>query len=268
MNHDRKFRTIDGFKISATHTVGKGKAIILWLHGITVNRNEYLNFFKDGAALLKTKGVDSLRIDFRGHGKSSGTSLDFSVVGQMLDVEVSIAYLTTRYDLGVQGIHIVACSFGAPPAIFTALRHPNTVRSITLIAPVLSYERTFLAPETPWAQSIFNSETFSRLIKTNKLYVNDDFPISSRLVEEMHIIDPEDALRRVTQRVVIIHGDSDTMVPYAVSEEIAREIQHIKFISFRNMDHGFTDVNDEDGDSAESIENKNRIYEIIDETCK
>jgi hypothetical protein len=109
--------------------------------------------------------------------------------------------------------------------------------------------------------------TLSRLQKTNKLYINEDFAISSRLVEEMRIIDPEAALRRIIQRVVLIHGDSDTMVPYAVSEKIADEVQQINFISFSKMDHGFTDINDDSGDSPESIRNKNRIYEVIEETC-
>lgn len=263
-----RLKTTDGFRISAAYTVANGNATILWLHGITVNKDEYLNFYKDGAELLKSKGIDSLRIDFRGHGKSSGTSLDFSVTGQMLDVEASIAYLRAIHDIELKGIHIVACSFGAPPAIFTALRYPDIIRSIILISPVLSYQRTFLIPETPWAKSVFNDDKFSQLATTNRLYVDDEFPISSRLVEEMRIIDPEAALTKVKQRVILIHGESDSMVPYQVSKSIAQKIRRIKFIPFANMDHGFTDFDDEQGDSAKSIANKNKIYKIIEEACR
>ncbi|MBU0578240.1 lysophospholipase [Patescibacteria group bacterium] len=239
--------------------------MVLWLHGITVNKDEYLNFFSDGAKYLYDYGFDSLRFDFRGHGESSGTSLDFSISGQMLDIESVIDYLFTYYKKNELRINLVGCSFGAPPAIYSALRYPDIVQGITLIAPVLSYKRTFINPETDWAQSIFNKKTLSKLSKTNKLYVNDDFPISAGLVEEMRLIEPDLALKQVKQDIVILHGDSDTMVPFSVSRDIADSSPRIRLVSFRNMDHGFTDIDDEIGTSKKSKENKKRIYEIIAE---
>ena len=96
MNRSLTIKTIDGFSIAAVHTLSEEKAVVLWLHGITESMDEYLGFFKDGAKYLSDQGIDSLRIDFRGHGKSSGTSLDFSIVGQMLDVESAINFIRRR----------------------------------------------------------------------------------------------------------------------------------------------------------------------------
>ena len=93
MENYRTLKTIDGYQIAISHTIVDKKILILWLHGITVNKDEYLEFFKEGAEYVSQKGIDSLRIDFRGHGDSSGTSLDFSIVGQMIDIDSAIKYI-------------------------------------------------------------------------------------------------------------------------------------------------------------------------------
>jgi len=267
MNKECEFKTVDGFKIVGTHTISSGRGVALWLHGITVNRNEFQGFFKDGAQFLSNAGIDSLRIDFRGHGDSSGSSLDFSVTGQMLDVDAAIRYLAHFYKTKFKLI-IVGCSFGAPPALFAAEQYPSTVDGIVLIAPVLSYRRTFLEPETDWAKSIFNQRTLSRLEKTNKLFINPRFPVSSRLVEEMKIVKPENVMCNLDREIITIHGDADSMVPFQASEDLAKTNSKIKLIPFFEMEHGFMDADDESGKSPRSMENKLRIYKIIQDQFK
>ncbi|HEY4831233.1 MAG TPA: hypothetical protein VIH61_01550, partial [Waddliaceae bacterium] len=97
----------------------------------------------------------------------------------------------------------------------------------------------------------------------NRLFINPDFPISSRLVEEMKIIKPEIVLQKLRKRISVIHGDADSMVPFQASKDLTKGNKLIKFIPFRGMDHGYADANDEDGVSYQSIANKLRIYNII-----
>jgi pimeloyl-ACP methyl ester carboxylesterase len=264
MEKNLTLKTIDNYSISVIHTICKGKGIILWLHGITVNKDEYLNFFSDGVKYLCEKGFDSIRFDFRGHGESSGTSLDFSIVGQMFDVDSVMEYLIGHYQKKLK-INIVGCSFGAPAAIFTAINYKIYVKKVILISPVISYKDTFLEPKTEWAKSIFNNKTLSDLKIKKKLFFDENFPISYRLVEEMKIIKPDLAINNVKQNIVLIHGDSDSMVPYAVSRNISKHFKNIKFISVKGMDHGFMDKNDEEGISRKSLNNKMLIYRIIEE---
>jgi hypothetical protein len=262
-NNKVKLKTVDGFSISGIHSVSESTTVILWLHGITVNKNEYLNLFKDGAEFLGNYGVDSLRIDFRGHGESNGKSTDFTIIGQMIDIDSAILYLQDYYKSKKMNLHIVSCSFGAPPSIFTAFLHPEIVKSITMIAPVLSYQRTFIKPETEWATSIFNLKTISKLYKTGKLYINNKFPIGITLFKEMQLIQPELFIGQINHKVTIIHGDSDTMVPYNVSKDLSMKYNNINLITIKEMDHGFNDLNDEIGNSEASMNNKQYIYNII-----
>jgi len=242
MNTQCTLKTLDNYTIAAIHTISSRKRLILWLHGLGMDKDEYLSFFRQGAEYLANKGFDSLRIDFRGHGSSSGTSSDFSVAGQMLDIECAIKFILEAYSEKIP-LYIVGCSFSAPPAIFTALNHPDLVKGIVLVSPVLSYKRTFLDSIDFW-RPMFNP----------------------RLIEEMKIIHPDLALREVKQHVAIIHGDSDSMVPYAITKEISNQIG-IRLYSIPKMGHGFTDINDKTSMSKESQDNKVRIFDIISENC-
>lgn len=264
MKHKKvNLKTVDGFSIKGVHTITQQKSIILWLHGITVNKNEYLDLFKDGAEFVGNSGIDSLRIDFRGHGSSSGNSMDFTITGQMIDIDSAINYIRKYYKSEKIELHIVGCSFGAPPSIFTALKEMDIVKSIILIAPVLSYQRTFIEPETDWAASIFNNITITKLYKSNKIYFDKYFPVSMKFYQEMLLIKPEVLIGDVKQDITIIHGDCDSMVPYQVSKELALKFKNINLISVSDMDHGFNDMNDEVGNSEKSLKNKNNIYNII-----
>ena len=265
MNKECRLQTVDGFSLAAVHTLTEeARSVVLWLHGITVDKNEYLGFFGEGANYLAKRQCDSLRIDFRGHGSSSGSSLDFSIAGQMLDVEAALGYLLDYYSTRSLKIHIVACSFGAPPAIFIALQRA-AIGTLVLIAPVLSYKRTFLEPETEWAKGIFTQTALSSAAKTNQLFFNPDFPISMRLIEEMALIQPNQALAELTRPTLVIHGDADSIVPFNASKEAVRRARYAKLKRFRGMDHGFTDKEDDTGTTPRSIENKRRIYALIEQ---
>jgi pimeloyl-ACP methyl ester carboxylesterase len=267
MSDSQILTTCDGYNISAIHTVSKKQKVVLWLHGITVDKNEYLNFFKDGADYLSMNGIDSLRIDFRGHGESEGTSKEFSIIGQNIDTKAAIKFITDYYSGANIEVYILGCSFGAPPAIYAAIEYPKIIKKLLLISPVLSYKRTFLNPETEWAQELFNPETISLLEKTDELFLNEHFPIGMRLIEEMKIIRPETDINLTTQETIIIHGDADSMVPFDVSEKISKTSNKITLYPIKGMDHGFTDKLDEEGIGTKSLENKNYIYDLLVDQC-
>lgn len=263
MDQKHLVRTVDGFQLSIVVTEGTGRDIVIWMHGITVNKDEYLGFFSEGAHYLAKEGFTSIRFDFRGHGESSGNSLDFSIVGQNLDAKAVIDYTKERFRNTRTRLHVVAASFGAPPAIFTAARYPHAIHKICLISPILSYERTFLEPETEWATEIFTQDQLQALDKEGKLLFAQDFWIDRRLVEEMYIVRPDVALRELPQSVLIFHGDQDSMVPYDVTAEICRGLAHVKLVTMHGVDHGFMLEGDDEGRSPGSIKNKLAIYRQI-----
>ena len=259
-----RVRTIDGYDISAVLSrVGHGD-VVIWMHGISVDKDEYLGFFRDGAQRFADRGISSVRFDFRGHGESSGSSLDFSIVAQNLDMRAIMRLVQSQFGPSAR-IHVVGTSFGAPPAVFAAERYGATVHSVSLIAPVLSYHRTFLEPETEWSKELFSIEKLQQLDDTGRLYFAPDFYIGHRLIEEMRIIRPATALAELQQPVLVIHGDRDSMVPYDATVQACRGLQHVRLVTLKGADHGFMQEGDEEGLSPQSAANKEAVYRMIEE---
>src|SRR2546425_438656 len=88
-----RLNTVDGFEIATVVTSGMPDNVVIWMHGISVDKDEYLGFFRDGSKFLAGSGFTSIRFDFRGHGESSGSSTEFSIVGQNMDVSSVIAFV-------------------------------------------------------------------------------------------------------------------------------------------------------------------------------
>jgi len=259
--------TLDGFDLAAVVTPGHTDEVIIWLHGISVDKDEHLGFFRDGAVWFARRGPSSIRFDFRGHGESSGTSLDFTIVGQSFDVQAILNLARRQFGPRVR-VHLVAASFGSPPAIFAAHRHPKTVHSVSLIAPVLSYNRTFLQPETEWAKELFSSERLEQLDKTGRLSFSESFSVGHHLVEEMRLINPVGFLAQLKQRVLVVHGDHDSMVPYDATLTVCKGLRHVRLVPLIGADHGFVDAEDEEGTLPESVENREQFFRLVQENLQ
>ena len=256
--------TVDGYDLAAVLSRGSGADVAIWLHGISVDKDEYLGFFRDGAKRLQSKGISSIRFDFRGHGDSGGNSLDFSVITQNLDVQAIMRLAEREFGLRAR-IHLVAASFGAPPAVFAAARYRSRVHTVSLIAPVLSYRRTFLEPETEWTGELFSEEKLQQLEHTGRLYFDPEFCIGPGLVEEMRLLSPTATLASLPQPVLVVHGDRDSMVPYDATVQACAGLEHVRLVTLNGADHGFMQEGDEEGVSPESVANKDKVYGLIEE---
>jgi len=110
MFREIRYRTLDGEKLAGILSIPKNPhGFVLMMHGITESKDEYLGFYSKMAKSLHDNGVASLRFDFRGHGESTGSSLDISVIGDVLDIKASIAQVRKYWK---RPISLVATSFG------------------------------------------------------------------------------------------------------------------------------------------------------------
>lgn len=262
MKNNIYLKTVDGYDISTEINIAESSDLIIWLHGITETKNEYLNFFKDGSAWFEKNGISSVRFDFRGHGNSSGISSEFSIVGQIIDALTVIDYIKSNFKNSYR-IHLVGLSFGAPPSIYLSMKYPDLIKSLTLIAPVLSYKRTFINPETEWAKSLFSETNVNELEKTGKLYFNESFFIGLNLYIEMNLVNPEMFLPKIIQPTLVMHGDKDSMVPYDATNQICKNLSNLNLVTLFGSDHGYMQEGDDEGILKKSKENKIFIYEKI-----
>ncbi len=227
--------------------------VILMLHGITTQKNEFADFLARLAVRFIAADIASVRIDFRGHGDSAISSREFSIASQILDVVAALDWMHYQYPSA--RIHLLACSFGAPAAIFASQWRTNLISSISLICPVLDYTRTFLEPTTAWARALFNETTIATAWRTGRLAMTSTFDVDLKLLIEMRALDPAIALARARASVVVIHGEADSMVPFQISKDVCAGLPHVRLVGIPRMEHGFTDVDDDEGTSVASQEN-------------
>ena len=211
------YKSMDGIRLCGIFTASDvPKGYVLMAHGITMNKNEWNNFYVEmSQELCKSKFV-SFRFDFRAHGESEGSQRELTVIGELLDIKASIKKIQEDWS---GKISIIATSFGAGPAILYTAQNPHKVNCLVLLCPVLDYEATFLNPIVPWAKESFNEKGFRDLEEKGFLLLDGVFEIGAKLVEEFRVIKPYGYLKKITCPVLTIHGDMDTMVPYKISKK-------------------------------------------------
>lgn len=117
---------------------------VLMLHGFASSRDEVGNMYKREAEALAAKGVASLRIDFRGFGKSDGDTGATTVDGQLEDAENALAYLKTVKGVDPAKLGVLGFSLGGGIAILTASKHPDEVKSLTTWSSVGDFHKDML----------------------------------------------------------------------------------------------------------------------------
>lgn len=172
-------KTNDGTAINALlFHADSSKGVILYLHGNAGSLRTWGNVAKTYTALH----YDVLIPDYRGYGKSEG-----SINGEkqlFSDVELCYDYLAKTY--GENKIAVLGYSIGTGPAAHVAaVRQPHL---LILQAPYVSL-RDMMGKRFPGLPTFI----LKYPLRTDK------------------------ALKDVKARVVVFHGDSDSIIPYSSS---------------------------------------------------
>lgn len=256
-------KSLDGISIPAVFCVSNGESrrALLFLHGITTQKDEYGDFFADLARAFAAQGIASLRIDFRGHGESAVPQREFSVASQICDTLAAVRWLSGR--TACETVSLLGCSFGCPPAVFSSQILKDVVDKIVLVCPVLDYKRTFLRPETPWAKKEFSASSRKEWLKRGFLTINGSLTADAKLLCELGSLEPFETLKRAKTRCLLIHGTADSMVPFAVAKAIVEQRPSTEHLFIENMDHGYGDADDESGVNRKSKRNFATIRDSI-----
>lgn len=255
------YKSLDGTQLCGIFTLPENpRDFVLMAHGITMDKNEWNDFYVEIAQELCKRKFASLRFDFRAHGESQGVQRELTVIGELLDIKASAKKIMENWK---GKISIIATSFGAGPALLYVAQNKNIVSCLILFCPVLDYKATFLNPIVPWAKDSFNEKGFKELEKRGFLLLDGMFEIGVKMVEEFRIIKPYEYLKNITCPVLTIHGDMDSMVPYEISKKYGSPNEHSKFITLKGADHGFVAYDDETGESEQSQKNKKFVIQEI-----
>ena len=198
--------TSDGVRIHGWFVPGSGDTTLLWFHG---NGGNISNRADNIAGLNRRLGVSILIIDYRGYGLSEGSPNE---QGTYLDAETAVAHALSRPDVDPERLVLFGRSLGCAVAAEMALRHD--VYAVVLESPFTSIQA-------------MASRAYPFL------------PGLGLLVGNMY--DTLGKTARIDAPVMVLHGDSDEIVPFEMGREVFEAASEPKrFYRIRGAGHNDT----------------------------
>ena len=255
------FKSFDGTALEGTYVSGHGKseAVVILVHGITSSRDEF-GLFSGLADHLVNKGVPSFRFDYRCHGKSNQPMETMTLSGIVNDIESAVALGMAQASASC--VHIVGMSFGGGLTAFWAATTEIAVTSVVMLSPVIDYEEDVLGQHGAIIDSKLTTDAAEQLHVKGFLEI-DGFRYGTALLNELRFISGVEGLLRLKCDSLILHGDADSIVPYASSQRSVTLNERCKLVNIPGTDHGFGVEDDEDLSSPETKEKHQEVFGII-----
>ena len=185
---DVSLTAADGTKLHGWHVPGESRTTLLWLHGNAGNISHRVDNI---AMLVRHTGLGVFIIDYRGYGRSEGKPTE---KGLYMDAEAAFEHLTSDVGLDPErDIVLFGRSLGVGVAVEMATR--RRVRSVVV-------------------ESGFTS--------VREMSKSSGMGLLSILI--LPILDARyDSLSKIGSAlspVMVIHGDSDDIVPFEMAEKL------------------------------------------------
>ncbi len=257
-----KFKSYDGYKLEGSFQNAESNitGALLFVHGITSSRDE-LGFHSDMADFLATKGIASLRFDFRYHGVYE-SSLEKLTLGELVnDIDAAFNALKKNVKNLTSDFFIVGTSFGGGLVTYWVdFFNKSEIKKVILNAPVIDYEDDVLKRNN----LVVNGELTEKAIKqlNSKGFVKSSgINFGRGLINELQSINGIRSIKNLGKRAWIFHGKDDEDVPLSSSEKFKSPDTGLTIIP--NVGHGFGIDIDEDLDHPETKAIHQKIYQDV-----
>lgn len=187
------FEAPDGVRLSAWHVPSRNGAAVAMFHGYAGNRQQLTS----EAATLATHGYGVLLVDSRAHGQSGGAETTHGD-RERGDVRAALDFLASGADAPAR-LGLLGFSAGAAPLPAVAAEDPR-VGAVVLAGCTTS--ATQFSRDESGRLAWLKSPVILAVMRANGI--------------DPQAIDPLEAVSRLSPRaVLIVHGESDSIVPVA-----------------------------------------------------
>lgn len=182
------------------------------------------------------RGRAFLRLDYRGHGASSGRFQDGSIGDWLADALAAFDALTEGKQV------VVGSSMGGWFAMLLAKLRPDRVAGLMLLAPAPDFPKRLVEPNLPPDARVALARDGVWLRPSR--YSDSAWPFTRHLLEESvahHVLDGDPI--PVSGPVHILHGDRDQDVPWqhGLKSKDALEAEELVFHLLKGGDHRLSD---------------------------
>ena len=215
--------------------VEKAPAIAMF-HGFTGHKSETHRFFIHVARALCNAGYVVLRFDFRGSGDSDGEFEDMTVPKEVSDASRAVDFLSDLTMVNPEKIGVIGLSMGGRVAAILASKDKR-IRFVVLYSAALSsLKEKFLGQ--------LEKEDLKKLEKGEAVHIGNGWYLKKDFFETVDSPVPLEVLDKIKVPVLIIHGDSDSVVPIDDAQkgyEILKDLNNKnELYIIKGGDHTFT----------------------------
>ena len=204
--------------------------MVILMHGFASQKNN--DQWRTLAKELETRGIASIRFDFDGHGESQGRFQDMTIPKEIDDAKVVYNYV--RSLPYVTSISFAGHSQGGVVAGMTAAElGRDLVKSVVLLAPAASLR-----------DDVVRGDLFDVKFDPNKpakhyLAIPGNRKVGLDYITTLKDLPIYEVTAKYTGPVFIIHGKSDTVVPYTCGILYKHFCPNSRLELIDRADHGF-----------------------------
>ncbi|MBQ8427989.1 MAG: alpha/beta hydrolase [Clostridia bacterium] len=222
--------SFDGLKLRGRYYhIQDGAPIHIQFHGY---RGTAFRDFSGGNRMAREMGHNNLLIDQRAHGKSEGRTISFGI-NERRDCLAWAKYAADRFGENTE-LYLSGVSMGATTVLMAAgLDLPKNVKGIIADCP-------FSSPE----------KIIKKTIKEMGFSLKFAFPfvaLGARIFGKFNVREAtaQEAVKKARVPILLLHGETDTVVPYEMSREVYESSpEKITFSTFPEAGHAMSYVVD------------------------
>ncbi len=182
------------------------------------------------AKMFAANGIAAFSFDFQGGGpasKSDGQMIDMSTLTEAQDLEVITEALKNMDTVDNDNLFLLGESMGGFVSAYVAAYHPEDYAAIVLFYPA------FVLQDDAWAKYPNGPED---ALEVEEMY---GLQISKKHYMDNMSFDIYGVIGGYEKDVLIVHGDSDQVVPLSYSERALEVYKNAKMEVIPGAEHGF-----------------------------
>lgn len=223
----------DGIRLDAELEMPEGNPakcpLVLLIHGFTGHKDE--THILAAAKVFHQLGMAVLRADMYGHGKSGGTFENHTLYKWLTNILTLIEY-ARGLDF-MTDLYLCGHSQGGLAVTLAAGMAPDLIKGLIPLAPAL------MIPEEARRGTLLG-QNFDPEHIPDVLSAWDGRKLKGNYFRVAQTIDPEQAMRRYTGPVLLIHGDEDAAVPLQCSIDATKIFANAELKIIPGDDHCYT----------------------------
>ncbi len=202
--------------------------MVIVVHGLTGHMEE--THIRGVAAACNEIGYAVLRVELYGHGKSEGEFKDHTVMHWMLEIMRVIDYARSL-DF-VTDLYLTGHSQGGAAIVLAAGLKEDCLKAIMPLAPGMMIRDAAYNGGFPLTE--FDPDNLGE-----EIMLFGERPLSTNYIRAARLLPFEDAVRNFKKPVLIVHSDTDEMVPFECSVKLQKDYENAELVTIPGDNHVF-----------------------------